>query len=51
MGLLHMHPLAIVLQEELVASWSILERNAVDGARTIDGHACRHMLPHSLLLP
>ncbi len=37
-GLLDVHPLAIVLQQELVATWSILEGNAVDGPGAENAH-------------
>lgn len=38
-GLLDMNPLAIILQQELVAPWSILQGNAVDGPGPKNSHA------------
>ena len=34
-----MHPLAIILQQELVAAWGILEGNAVDGPGAKHSHS------------
>ena len=43
-GLLHMEPLAIVLQQKLMASRRVLQRKAVHCPRSIDAHAgsCLH---------
>ena len=47
-GLLDMHPLAIILQQELVAAWGILEGNAVDGPGAKHSHSscCLHSSHH-----
>lgn len=39
-GFLDVHPLAIILQQELVAAWGILQGNAVDGPRAKYSHSC-----------
>jgi len=38
-GLLDVQPLAVVLEQELVAPWNALEGDAIDGARAVDPHA------------
>jgi hypothetical protein len=38
-GLLHVQPLAVVLQQELVAAWDAFEGDAVDGTGPVDSHA------------
>ena len=58
-GLLDMHPLAIILQQELVAAWGILQGNAVDGPGPKHSHSCCclhtshhitiHLWPHTAL--
>ena len=46
-GLLDVHPLAVILQQELVAAWGVLEGNAVDGPGAKDSHSCcRLHTPH-----
>lgn len=37
--LLHVQPLAVVLQQEFVAAGRVLERDAVHRARPVDAHA------------
>lgn len=39
-----MHPLAIILQQELVAAGSVLEGDAEDGAGAVDAHAGRGLV-------
>ena len=39
-GFLDVHPLAIILQQELVAAWGILQGNAVDGPGAKYSHSC-----------
>ena len=48
-GFLDVHPLAIILQQELVAAWGILQGNAVDGPGAKDSHSCcsLHTSQHS----
>ena len=38
-GLLHVQPLAVVLEQELVAPWDALKGYAVDGSGAVDSHA------------
>ena len=38
-GLLDVQPLAVILQDEFLAAWGVLQRNAVDRARAVDAHA------------
>lgn len=37
-GLLHVHPLAVILQQELMAAWGVLQGNAVDSSGPKHSH-------------
>lgn len=39
-GLLHVQPLAVVLQQELMAAGGVLQRDYVHCAWAVDAHAC-----------
>ena len=47
-GLLDVNPLAIILQQKLMAPWSILQGNAVNGSGTEHSHASGCLQKHAI---